>query len=219
MPLVPAEAPAPTPELDALTPAAGESPMDALARVGDGIVSEFGGDDKKDPSRKNKKLPRQLAALVALRAQGFDNAEIADKLGVTRQKLTALITKARKEYGWSDLADQIAHRAVPQAVENVVKHLDYEGTAAAQKLGQHQMTREVLKGVGVFKTHSAVKQESKNETTNTLRVEIVMPELPPGVQALSLTEGSVFATPRRALPPAESVPGASIVDGEVVGKS
>lgn len=197
--LVPSETPAPTPEYTALEPRQGESGLDPLTRIGDEIAREFGGDEKKDPSRKDKKLPKQLAALVALRAQGFDNKEIADKLGVSQQKLRALVAKARRDYGWSDLGDKIAHHAVPLAVDNVIKHLDHEGSAAGVIKGDSIMTREVLKGVGVFKSHSAVKQESKSEQTNILRVEIALPELPPGVQGLALTEGSILSTPRRAL--------------------
>jgi predicted transcriptional regulator len=190
--------------------------MDALARVGEGIVSEVGGSDSKDPSRKNKKLPRQLAAVVALRAQGYDNREIAEKIGETTQKVTRLIMKARKEYGWSDLHEQLVHRAVPQAMENVIRHLDHEGSEAGIKQGMSTMTRATVAGVGIFKSHSAAKVEQKSESTNVLRVEVVLPQLPPGVQALALSEGSVLATPRRALPAPDSTPVAPILDGEVV---
>ena len=130
--------------------------MDALARVGEEIAQEFGGSDTRDPSRKDKKLPKQLGALVALRAQGFDNAEIGEKLGISRQKLVALIAKARKEYGWSDLGDRIAHRAVPQAVENIIKHLDYEGTDEAVKKGQNTMTLNTTRGVTYYYRVAAV---------------------------------------------------------------
>ncbi len=206
--------PAPTPELVALSPLPGESGLDALTRVGDGIVTEAGGSDAKD-SRKDKKLPRQLAALVALRAQGFDNTEIAEKLGVDKRKLKSLINKAMRDYGWSDMADKLANVAVPLAMESVIKHLEHESTQMARVNGQHTMTRDVMKGVGIFKSHSAVKQESKSENTNILRVEVILPTLPPGVQALQIADGSILATPRRALAIAESIPAASI-DGEVI---
>lgn len=217
---VSATPPAPTPEYDALAPRGTEAPMDALARVGDDILKEFGGGDEgKDASRKNKKMPKQLAALVGLRAQGFDNAEIAQRLGVTPRKLTALIAKARKEYGWSDLAEKIAHVAVPRAVDNVIRHLEHEGSDVAALNGQNLMTRTVLAGTGIFKTHSAVKQTSKSESLTTMRIEIAMPHGLPGPQGSGSVEG-VLATPRRArlsgeneipaLPPAH-------IEGEVVG--
>lgn len=208
--------PAATPEFLAIAPAPGENPMDALARVGDGIVQEVGGSDTKD-DRKNKKLPRQLAALVALRAQGFDNHEIAERLGVDSRKLKALIAKARKEYGWSDLAEKLANVAVPLAIESTIAHLEYEGSAAGVTQGMSTMTRATLGGVGVFKSHSAAKVEQKSETTKVLRVEIVLPQLPPGGQGHELAVGSVLATPRRALVSSVPVPVASsAIEGEVV---
>lgn len=206
--------PDPTPEYDALEPRDGENPLDALTRVGEEIVREVGGgSDSRDPSRKDKKLPKQLAALVALRAQGFDNHEIAERLGVTVQKLRILIAKARKVYGWSDLGDQIAHVAVPQAISNVIKHLDYEGTPDAIKKGQSTMTQKTVAGVGIFRSHSAVKQESKNETTNVLRVEISLPQLPQGATAPQID--GVLATPRRASL-LSAPPVAPIIDGTIL---
>lgn len=222
MALVPPNPPAPTPEYASLEPRADENPFDALARVGDEIVSEMAGAgiEPKD-GRKNKKFPKQIGALIALRAQGYDVAEIAEKLGVGKQRVYQLIRKARKDFGWSDLGDKIAHTAVPQAVENVIKHLEYEGSAPGVALGRSVMTRKTLEGVGVFKSHSAVKQESKSEVSNTLRVEFVLPQLPPGVQVPALADGSVLATPRRALASEEPVaalgaPEQKVVDGEVV---
>lgn len=189
--------------------------MDALARVGDGILAEVGGSDTKD-SRKDKKLPRQLAGLVGLRAQGFDNVEIAERLRVSPQKLRALIAKARRDYGWSDLESQVNDIAVPLAVASTIKHLEFEGSAIGVAGGMSTVTRATMGGVGIFKSHSAAKVESKSENTNILRVEIAIPQLPPGVQGLELAEGSVLATPRRALLHSAPVPVASIVEGEVV---
>ncbi len=207
--------PAATPEYVAIAPEPGEAPLDALARVGDGLIP--GGDDTKD-ARKDKKLPRQLAALIALRAQGFDNHEIAERLGVNARKLKGLIAKARHDYGWSDLESKLSDVAVPLAIESVIKHLEHEGSALGVLQGTSTVTRATLAGTGVFKAHSAVKQESKNETTNILRVEIALPTLPPGFQASALADGSVLATPRHALPSVADLPApaASFIEAEVV---
>lgn len=217
MPRVAPDTPPATPEYDALVPHDGEGGLDALARVGEDLAKEFGGSDTKDPSRRNKKLPKRLGALVMLRAQGFDNREIAARLGVTVGTVKTLIAKARKEYGWSDLGDKIMHRAIPQAVDNVIAHLDHEGTEDAVKRGQNVMTLKTLAGVGVFKTHSAVKQDSKTEATNILRVEIALPSLPSGDQGPSLTIGSVIGTPRRALV-SSTDPTLAAIDGHVVNE-
>lgn len=221
------QTPAPTPEFAALTPQVGEDAMEALARVGESIVQDAKGSDTKD-ARPNKKMPRQLAALVALRAQGFDNYEIAERLGLTRlatdgravpdyRKLNALVARARREYGWSDLDQKLADVAVPLAVESAIRHLEHEGSALGIMEGMSTMTRATLTGVGLFKNHSAVKQETENRNTNVLRVEIVLPQLPPGDSRLGISDGSVLATPRRALVhPGLATPAAPIVEGEVV---
>ena len=214
---VSATPPAPTPEYTALHPEPGEQPMDALARVGDAILSEFGGGDEQKDERKNKKMPKQLAALVGLRAQGFDNKEIAERLGVTPRKLTALIAKARKEYGWSDLGDKLAHVAVPRAVDNVIRHLEHEGSDMAAINGQNLMTRTVLAGTGVFKTHSAIKETRRSENFNVMRIEITMPQLPEGANAGPVD--GVLAAPRRAqLSGAPAAPPSALpaIEGEVV---
>jgi hypothetical protein len=208
--------PAATPEFDALEPLAGESGLDALVRVGGGIVAEVGGSDARD-KRKDKKLPRQLAALVALRAQGFDNKEIADKLQVSQRRLKSLIATARTEYGWSDLESKLIDVAVPLAMESFISHIEYEGSKAGVALGRNAMTKAALGGVGMLKSHTAAKQEIKSETLNVLRVEITLPQMPPGSQSPLLADGSVLATPRRALVSAEVPPAASnTVDGEVL---
>jgi len=170
--------------------------MDALTRVGDGIVTEAGGSDLRD-SRPNKRLPRQLAALVALRAQGFDNHEIAQKLKIKSWTLRMLIAKARREYGWSDLGSKLADEAIPLAIESTIKHLEYEGSAKGVEEGRYQATPAVLRGRGVFQSHSAAKVESTERSLHVLRVEIAIPEGPPGSGVVT---GSVLATPRRALP-------------------
>lgn len=162
-----------------------------------------------------KKLPRQLAGLIVLRTQGFDNKEIADRLGVSVPTVKRLIAKARREYGWSDLSDKLTNVALPQAVENIVAHLEHEGTPEAIANGESTMTRELARGLGAFKNHQAVKTEKTKTSIQVLKVLI---ELPPGVQgANGLVEG-VLATPRRALPAAvpNPAPAASIVDGVVV---
>lgn len=215
MALVSPYPPESTPEYDALTPRDGERGQDALARVGEEIAQEFRGDDQRD-SRKNKKMPRMLAALVLLRAQGFDNREIADRLQVSTSTLKKLITKARREYGWNDLGERLVNVALPQAVENVEKHLEYEGTEAAIRADQSTMTREITKGLGIFKTHAAVKSETKQTKIQVLKVEVTLPQLPPGDPGMAaISAGSVLAAPRRAQLVA-SHPTPAAIDAEVV---
>jgi hypothetical protein len=182
--------------------------------VGGGLVDGVG-DEKRD-SRKNKALPRQLAALVALRAQGFDNHEICQKLDIKPRRLKALVAEARSTYGWSDLESKLVDVAVPLAMESFIAHIEHEGSSAGVALGRNAMTKAALAGVGMLKAHTAAKQEIKSESTNVLRVEITLPQMPPGFTPL-LTDGSVLATPRRALVgDAVPSPAAPYIDAEVV---
>lgn len=173
--------------------------MAALARVGDTILREVNPTDTQpDTSRKPSKMPKQLAALVALRAQGFDNEEIAARLQCSSSQLKGLIRRAREKYGWSDIGATIAHVAVPQAVSNIVKHLDYEGTKAAIEAGRSTVTLKTMAGTGLYRQHTAIKQDKTTET-RILRVEITIPAAPPTDPASPV--GSVFATPRTLVPP------------------
>lgn len=211
MPLVSATPPASTEEFAALSPLEGETPGDALARVGDGVVTALG-------VTPDKKLPRQLAGLIVLRTQGFDNREIADRLGVSVPTIKRWIAKARREYGWSDLSDKLMHTALPQAVDNIVRHLEYEGTDAAIANDQSTMTRELAKGLGTFKSHQAVKSEKVKTSIQVLKVQI---ELPPGVQGTNALVEGVLATPRRALPIATAHPAPAappVIDAEVIAR-
>lgn len=215
MALIPPTPPADTPEYTSLTSGEGLEP---LRRLGEDLHSAVGGDDQKD-ARRNKDLPRELAGLVLLRAQGFDNHEIAEKLRISPAKLRRLIAKARKEYGWDDLGHKLADVALPIAVDNVIKHLDYEGTDAGVAEGRDSMTRAVTQGLGALKHHAAVKTETKKTDIRVLRIEIAMPELPAGDQGMALADGAVLATPRRALLPSPhpTLPASSsIVEGEVL---
>lgn len=165
-------------------------------------------------------MPREIAGLVLLRAQGFDNHEIAEKLRISKSKLTRLIAKARKEYGWDDLGHKLADVALPQAVENVIRHLEYEGTPEGVAEGRTEMTRAVTQGLGALKHHAAVKTEVKKTKIQVLRVEIVAPQLPPGDQGAVSVDGAVLATPRRALPAPHPTPAAiDVVEGEVVPRA
>jgi hypothetical protein len=134
---------------------------------------------------------------VALRAQGYDNKEIADKLQVGAWRVRTLIALARKEYGWSDLEHQLEDVAVPLAIAATIQHLEYEGSPEGVKEGRFQATPSTLRGRGVFKSHSAAKVEKTEETTHVLRVEIALPSLPAGSV---VAEGRVLATPRRSAP-------------------
>lgn len=166
-----------------------------------------------------REMPRQIRKAIALRAMGFTPADIAKRLNIKLHSVYCLFYRARTKYGWDDLGDQLANVALPQAVDNIVAHLKHEGTKDAIENGQSLMTRTFASGVGVFKSHSAVKSTSQNENLNVMRIEILgLPTLPEGGSAGPVA--GVLAAPRRAvpsgagaLPPAPQPP---IIDAEVV---
>ncbi len=163
----------------------GETGTDVLDRVGKQLV----------PSRskmRDRKLPRQLAAIIACRTEGMSDAAIAKALGLATGTVRGILMRARKELGLSDLVDRVEHRAVHTAVDNLIDGLDHK---------DKDYTLATLKGMGVFKHHSAVKQESSAQVSNELRVVF---ELPDGAAAGALPQvaiGAIMATPRRIAAP------------------
>ncbi len=144
-----------------------------------------------------KRLTRPMIAVIALRAKGFTKDEIAKKLGYSPWRLKRLIHQMRDEQGWSYVDRQLQDDAVPLAMENMLKHLAHEGTPLGVVGGHHVVTLATLKGTGLLKQHTAVKQESESVSTHILRVEIALPHGETGTRV-----DGVLATPRRALPPA-----------------
>lgn len=189
--------------------------VDGLAHVGESIAKSVTERKNLKSNKQHRKLSKRLTHLVLLREQGYDNAEIAAKLKVSLSTLYRLLAQARKA-GWDDLTDKLVNHAVPRAVDNVISHLDYESTTPALLKGQNLMTREVLKGVGVLKSHTAAKTESRTLETRVLRVEIALPS---GDGGLDTTAPGVMGTPRRAVALPSPIPAPTathVLEGEVV---
>lgn len=143
----------------------GETGGEALERIGTAVV----GPPKK--KGKHTKIPRQLAAIVACRTEGMTDPEIAEKLGIAIGTVRQILQKARKQNFLSDIVDRLEDRAVPTAVDNLIRGLDRE---------DKDYTLATLKGLGVFRTHTVGKQENVGAVSNELRVVIEMPTLPAG---------------------------------------
>jgi transposase len=192
--------PGPVTELAVRRP--GELGTDTLERVGAAVLPPAPPTTKKNKGGRPSKLPRQLAAIIALRTEGQSDTQIAERLNLSVSTVRGILAKARKQLGFSDLIDRVEHRAVPTAVDNLIEGLDR---------GDKDYTLATLKGVGVFRNHSAVKNEgAPTENKNVLVVKI---EMPAGVQPGELPTvavGNIVGTPR-ALKVA-----APVVEGEVV---
>ncbi len=163
----------------------GETGSEALARVGTAVMPA-----KNHKGGRPSKIARQLAAIVACRTEGMSDKQIAAALNIAVSTVRAILQKARRQGQFSDIIDRVENRAVPQAVDTLIEFLDE---------GDREFTALTLKGVGIFRQHTAQKTETKTENANTLRVEIVMPDF--NTTAMPQTAvGSIVANPRRALP-------------------
>jgi hypothetical protein len=101
-----------------------------------------------------KRTPRDhVARWIEMRSQGMRNIEIAPILGITPHTLNCIIVKATKE-GWLKFespADRLEQELSHLVVDNVEHHL---------KKRDRRMTIEAAKGLGLFKSHHAVKVEN-----------------------------------------------------------
>ena len=191
----------------------------ALDTLGDQLLAEVQASTNAPIPISRKKPNKRALAVMAYRMEGLDNREIAEKLGITTQTVRDILKKLAVRFGWNHLTETITDVAVPKAVSNVIKHLEHEGSPAGVFRGDNTMTLATMRGTGLYRSHSAVKQESKSEKTNVMRVEIVLPTLPPGSTPPALAEGSVLASPRRALVTSEplALPAApQPLEGEIV---
>ena len=110
--------------------------------------------------------------MLAMRAMGASNDDIAKELGLAERTLRQYLYLAGRN-GWlrtADPAEELEFALSHKVVRNVSAILDGE-VATAQ---QHDMTIEMAKGIGLFKTHTTVKSEGV-ASSMTLAVKIEMP--------------------------------------------
>lgn len=92
----------------------------------------------------------RIAAIVMFKQQGLTNAEAAEKLGLSPSTVHSYLSKARSQ-GILQLyspADILEHEVLPKVIENITFFLDKKS---------EKMTIETAKGLGLFKSHQAVK--------------------------------------------------------------
>lgn len=167
--------PGPITELTQAGPLPGESGKDALARIGDTVLP---------PELKTKrKISRQLAAVLACRAEGMRDKEIAAALGISVPAVRKVLYKARRDNGLDDLASQVKDRAIPSAMENVIDAIE-EGDL---KQSKYLLDRTI------FKKQTADKDGG---ASNQLRVVIEMPTLPDG-SVPQVAVGAIVGKPQQ----------------------
>lgn len=171
---------------------AGESP--SLSTVDEGKVHITRRMLKKP---KDTRVYQVAMAYVAMKAQGHKLQAISDALLIPKDTIKTYVARAHKA-GWLeprdlDVEDQQEITLPELVTRNVVELLQ-----ARDK----DVTVEAAKGIGVFKSHQAVKVDSQIIAGLALRVEVA---LPPGIAEASpiqIRSGSLGGTPA--------------VDGEIV---
>lgn len=135
-------------------------------------------------------IDRRLPTIIALAGQyGWSYKQIADYLTqqegrpVTGDAVRSALYRLRKSGALVDTEQKLAHLAVPMALDVVVDKLDQ---------GDERIAVETLKGAGIFRAHSQVKQDSTS-TKMELQVKFVKPE---GVESEPVIEGQIVGRPQ-----------------------
>ena len=133
---------------------------------------------------KESRVRRAVVAAIALRAQGFGYKEAAEQLGLTLGTIKTYMRDARRK-GWIDErafvdpADKVEMVLTGMAVDNLstilneTKEMSEKVTSLSDRAVDTSL--EVAKGVGLLKTHSAIKTDNTNQMGLALKVDVVMP--------------------------------------------
>ena len=137
--------------------------------------------------RPNNSARARISEFVILKTQGFSNIDIAGRMGIKPSTLNTLISRATRE-GWLKLDDpeeRLELELKPIVVDNVKEYLTSKDNDAARL----KMTIEAAKGVGLFKSHQAVKVEGQAQQM-VLALRFETPDVP------QIIEGHVLGTPK-----------------------
>lgn len=124
----------------------------------------------------NSKQKAKVAQILIHKANGKKGPEIAELMGTTEGYVRHLLWLAGKN-GWfteEDLVDP-AERLVYDTSHKIVRNINKALDGEELKPGQQEMTIEAAKGIGLWKNHSAVKQEGVMQ----IPVLAIKVELPP----------------------------------------
>lgn len=120
------------------------------------------------------KARARRAHLLNLAKAGFTRKQIAKLLGVKENTVKVALWRARASGELNDLRDILAHDTTALAVDTVNHHLKKKNPSVAI---------EHLKGIGLYKNHSNVKNEGvPSSGLPPLQVNVVFQQAP-GVSA------------------------------------
>jgi hypothetical protein len=142
-------------------------------------------------------LPEELyaeraAIVVALKAEGYTNKEITATTGLSLWQIRYACRQARKRGDLQDVISDLSHRALPQAVENLVDALE-----DPENVNHWKATEETLHGLGAFKSHKNNVNEGSGATA-PLQIAFVMQgggDVPTVI--VNSTRGEIGGTPRQ----------------------
>lgn len=108
-------------------------------------------------TRSRLPLKERVAQYVMLRAQGLRHPEIAQKMGIQISTLHSILHDASKNglIVWENPSEKLEYALAPKIVDNIEEFLG----PAADDAKRLKMTIEAAKGIGLFKSHQAVKVE------------------------------------------------------------
>ncbi len=136
---------------------------------------------------------RQLAvSIVAMRAAGFERAEIAKTLKLSPKTLDTYVYKASKN-GWltgmhNDAKESIDYDIMPKVVRNLLEGLDSSAVLQTGMKERNAIALKIAEGT-VFKSYG--NENAPQQGTTMVAIKI---EMPPG-PAQVVREGSLGGTP------------------------
>jgi DNA-binding transcriptional regulator LsrR (DeoR family) len=144
-----------------------------------------------------------VLAVIALRAQGAKSKAIAETLGYGEETIRQYVSYAYKR-GWinigsfSDVDDQLEYVLKHKVVENIHAVLGERTEDGHVTAGAREVTLEAAKGLGMFKTHQVVKNDTQIQAGFALKVQVEMPPMQPaqqnGIVVRAGTVGGAAAT-------------------------
>lgn len=129
--------------------------------------------------------------IVALRISGLSTQEIAEELKLKPKTVQQYLYLAAKN-GWmkfEDPSDRLHYELAPKIVDNIAHHLN---------LKDKVMTIEAARGIGLFKSHQAIKNESEApQMLLALKIEMPPPEEGVSQAKVIVPPGAIMCVPRK----------------------
>lgn len=164
---------------------------------------------------KDGKLRRGkfIAAVLALRYEGFTPKQTAELLGASPHQVTYALKQVRKDATIDEQIRRLDQVVVPLAVDNVARGV---------MEGDKEYTLRIMDGRGLFRNHASIKQDIKAEIVQ-LSVSLSMPAHLVGQPLPMPKPGSILGAPtvQSGMPSAQHLEGQIAAAPEpiaVVGK-